>query len=159
MSEGVEAEEVVSLGSALRRLMTREEPKPMKEEEQPKVDPEYNAIRTVDGNVRFSSTIGGFTVKDHFSLSNPTSTVTFADDEALVLVDNMEQVAIEKKAGTNYFVAKQATVSSPGLIFTRFAYSLIAVLMAGIVFIFCIQIVLFLFLGLAIESGKKKRIQ
>ncbi len=156
MSEGVESEEVVSLGSAIRRLMTREEPKPMKVEEQPKVDPEYNAVKTVDGNLRFSSTLGGMPVKDHFSLSNPTSTITFADDEALVLVDNMEQVAIEKKAGTNYFVAKQATVSSPGLVFSRFAYSLVAVLMAGFVFIFCIQIVLFLFLGLAIESGKQR---
>ena len=100
--------------------------------------------------------IDNINVKDHFSLSNPSSTVAFADDEAIVFVDNLEQVALHKSKKSGYITAKQATVSSPGLNFIRFLYTLVALLMTGFVFIFCIQIVLFLFLGLAIESGKKK---
>jgi hypothetical protein len=103
--------------------------------------------------------IGGIMVKDHFSLTNPSSIVSFADDEQIVFVDNLEQVVLEKRADQDYFTAKQATVSSPGLVFTRFAYTLVAILMSGILFVFCIQIILFLFLGLAIESGRCTRRQ
>ena len=109
----------------------------------------------VKRNARQNRTsIGNTIVKDHFSLSNPSSAITFADTEAIVFVDNFEQVSLEKKDGTNYFTAKQASVSSPGLLLSRLAYTMIALLMSGFVFVFCIQIVLFLFLGLAIESGK-----
>ena len=100
--------------------------------------------------------IGNINVRDHFSLSNPSSTVAFADDEAIVFVDNLEQVTLHKDNEKEYLTAKQATVSSPGLLLTRSFYTVVALLMTGFVFIFCIQIVLFLFLGLAIESGKKK---
>lgn len=102
---------------------------------------------------REAKQIGHLTVKDHFSLHNPSSTVTFSGDETLVFVDNFEQVTLNKNKDSNVIVAKQAAVSSPGLLFTRFAYTVVAFLMAGLVFVFCIQIVLFLFLGLAIESG------
>lgn len=41
--------------------------------------------------------VGGINVKDHFSLSNPSSTVAFADNETLVFVDNFEQVSLQKE--------------------------------------------------------------
>ena len=104
--------------------------------------------------VRNISHIGNITVKDHFSLSNPSSTATFANDETLIFNDNLEQVVLEKKEGEDHITAKQATVASPGLMFTRVAYTIVAFLISGYMFVFCIQLVLFLFLGLAIESGK-----
>ena len=98
--------------------------------------------------------LGNMCVKDHFSLTNPSSTVAFADEEVIIFVSDLEQLTIEKKKENDYITAKQATVASPGLIFTRILKALVAFLMAGLVFVCCIQIVLFLFLGLAIESGK-----
>jgi hypothetical protein len=98
--------------------------------------------------------IGNLKVKEHFSLAHPSSAVAFAEDETLVFVDNLEQVTLEKKSGTDYLTAKQATFSTPGLFLTRAAYTMVALLMAGFIFAFCIQILLFLFLGLAINGGK-----
>ena len=99
--------------------------------------------------------LGKMTMRDHFSLSNPSSTVAFAEDESILLVDNLEQVVLEKKKDEDHITAKQATVSSAGLMLLRSVYTLVATLVSGLLFIFCIQLVLFLFLGLAIESGKK----
>ncbi len=101
--------------------------------------------------------VGKMKVRDHFSLSNPTSAVTFAENESLLFVDNLEQVVLEKKAGDDYITAKQATVSSPGLILLRSIYTLVATLVSGLLFVFCVQLVLFLFLGVAIESGENEQ--
>ncbi len=127
--------------------------------------PSYGAVETVEPDtpspeaetsVTHYNSLGDFTVKDHFSLSNPTSAVRFVDDETLIFTDNVEQVTLEKKKGENFITAKQATVSSPGLMGLRLAYTLVTVFMTGLLFVFCVQLVLFLFLGLAIESGKLK---
>jgi hypothetical protein len=104
-------------------------------------------------NTMVASDTGETKVQDHFSLSNPSSVVRFATTESIILVDNLEQITLEKKAGSDYITAKQATVSSPGLILMRSAYTLMAFLISGFVFVCCTQFVLFLFLGLAIESG------
>lgn len=104
---------------------------------------------------RVSTRMGNTAVRDHFSLSNPSSNVAFAEDEAILFVDNLEQVVLEKKTGDDHITAKQATVSSPGLVFLRSVYTLVATLMSGLLFVFCIQLVLFLFLGVAIESGEQ----
>jgi hypothetical protein len=98
--------------------------------------------------------IGNMKVKEHFSLTHPSSTVTFAEDQMLVFVDNLEQVVLEKKSGTDYLTAKQATFTTPGLFLTRVAYTMVALLMTGFLFVFCIQILLFLFLGLLRDGGK-----
>ena len=71
----------------------------------------------------------------------------------MILVDNLEQTTLEKKKDSNLIVVKQASVASPGIMLLRLAYTLVAFMVAGFVFVFCIQIALFLFLGLAIESG------
>ena len=104
--------------------------------------------------MRKMTRIGGMMVQDHFSLSHPSSHVAFAEDEAMIFVDNLEQVTFEKKKDNDFVVAKQSTVASPGIMLLRLVYTILAFLMAGFVFVFCIQIVLFLFLGLAIESGE-----
>ena len=115
---------------------------------------EHRERRASSLRVRKLNTLGSAQMKDHFSLSNPSSIVSFTDEESVVFIDNLEQVTLQKKKGDDYIVAKQATVASPGLMFMRMAYAIIATLMAGFLLVFCIQIVLFLFLGLAIESGE-----
>ncbi len=122
---------------------------------------ETKPIADSNGGVKMRkmTRIGDMTIQDHFTLSNPSSHVMFADDEAMVFVDNLEQITLEKKKDNGYIVAKQGTIGSPGIMMLRLAYTLIAFLMAGFVFVFCIQIVLFLFLGLAIESGKHKAVE
>lgn len=103
--------------------------------------------------LRKMTVIGDMQVQDHFSLANPSSHVAFAEDEAMVFVDNLEQITLEKQKGNDFVIAKQASVASPGIMLLRVAYTIVAFLTAGFVFVFCIQLVLFLFLGLAIESG------
>ncbi len=116
------------------------------------------ASTTEEGTTRMRkiTKLGGMAIKDHFSLPNPSSRIGFADDEIMVLMDNLEQITIEKKKDNDFIVVKQATIASPGIMLLRLFYTLTAFFMAGLVFVFCIQIVLFLFLGLAIESGKVK---
>ncbi len=121
------------------------------EEAPPQAAPETPAV---EEDVKHYNHISGIAVKDHFSLVNPTSTVRFADDETLVFVDNNEQLTLEKKNDEDFITAKQSTISSPGLMLLRFAYTLVTAFMTGWLVVFCIQVVLFLFLGLAIESGK-----
>ena len=122
------------------------------------IDPGLRSFVSDNGGTKTSprkiSHIGNMKVQDHFSLSNPSSSVNFGEDEALIFFHNNSQTTLEKKRGSDVIIAKQADLGSAGLIFTRFVYTLVAFLMAGFVFIFCIQIVLFLFLGLAIESGE-----
>jgi len=96
---------------------------------------------------------GGIKVKDHFSLSNPSSTVQFSDKEAIVFVDNTQQLVLQKGEDDDFFVARHVSTGTPGLFLIRAAYTLVTVLMTGVLFVFCIQVVLFLFLGLAIETG------
>lgn len=105
-------------------------------------------------NPKNMNRIGNLAVKDHFNLSHPSSTVKFVEKEAILFVDNFEQVIMEKKEGEDYITAKQVSITSPGLIGTRLAYTVVAFLMAGIVFVFCVQIIFFLFLGLVIDTGE-----
>lgn len=122
-------------------------------------EPEVTEVKDVSdegvaqSRPRYHNAIGNFVVKDHFSLSNPTSAVKFIDDETLIFTDNSEQITLEKKKDDDFVTAKQATISSPGLSFLRLAYTTVTVFMTGLLFVFCVQLVLFLFLGLAIESG------
>lgn len=102
---------------------------------------------------RSFTTIGNVQIFDHFSLQNPSSHITFADNEAIVFVENLEQIVIEKKNDNSYFTAKQATVASPGIILLRFLYTVNAFVLAAFIFALCMHIFLFLFLSLAIESG------
>ena len=121
-------------------------------------DPQENIIvasESQSGKKNLMNQIGDMKVKNHFSLSNPASTISFAQSESILLVDNLEQISLEKSNDNDYLVVKQATISSPGLVLMRAAYTLVALLMTGFVFIICVQLILFLFLGLAIESGKK----
>ena len=99
--------------------------------------------------------LGNVDIRDHPSLTNPSSHVSFGDDETIVIVDNFEQFTLEKKKNDPFLTAKYASLASPGILILRSAYTLIAFVLAGFILVFCLNIVLFLFLGLAIQSGKQ----
>jgi hypothetical protein len=90
---------------------------------------------------------------DHFTLSNPSSTLKLKNNESKVFILGNSQIVLEEENDGDRVLAKQIEVGSAGLFLIRAAYSLIAFLMSGFLFVFCVQLILFLFLGLAIESG------
>ena len=98
--------------------------------------------------------LGSMLVHDHPTLKNPSSAVAFANDEVIVFVDTFDQLTLEKNDENEYITAKQATVATPGLIIIHALYALVAFLVAGLLFVFCVQILFFLFLGIAIDVGK-----
>lgn len=90
---------------------------------------------------------------DHFTLSNPSSTLKLKNKESKVFILGNSQIVLEQENDSDQVIAKQIDAGSAGLFLIRAAYSLVAFLMSGFLFVFCIQLILFLFLGLAIESG------
>jgi|AntRauTorckE5430_2_1112549.scaffolds.fasta_scaffold00427_8 hypothetical protein len=100
-----------------------------------------------------TSTLGNLTVRDDPTLANPSSALTFMNNETKVFTLGQTQIVLEKNPGNNEITAKQIEGSTPGLFLIRAAYTLVAFLMSGFLFIFCVQLILFLFLGLTIESG------
>ena len=102
------------------------------------------------------STIGSYKIKDHFSLNAPSSTVNFKDVECHIFSDGTEQLILEKQSDT--ITAKKVSEATPGLFFIRLFYSIVSSFMAGFLFIFSIQVVLFLFLGVLQASGNGGRV-
>lgn len=100
-----------------------------------------------------SANLGNLFIKGHFSLQAPSSAVTFSDSQIHVFSDGPQQTILEKDGLTNVVHVKQNDVSTPGLTLIRAAYTIIAVLVTGFTFIFCIQMILFLFLGLVVEAS------
>ncbi|GFH56296.1 hypothetical protein CTEN210_12772 [Chaetoceros tenuissimus] len=69
---------------------------------------------------------------------------------------NRKQLAIERRSneeGTDEFLAKEINTGSAGLYLLRGIYTAVAFLMSGFMFNFCIQVFLYLFLGLVTELG------
>jgi len=100
-----------------------------------------------------SSRLGDLEMRDHFTLSNPSSSLVFRNNDTQVFTLGTQQIVLEREVGSDVITAKQIDEGTPGLALIRGAYTLVAALMAGFLFVFCIQLILFLFLGLAIESG------
>ncbi len=96
---------------------------------------------------------GNVSVEDHPTLAEPSSSLTFTNKQTKVFTIGQEQIILEKSENEEKAIAKQVDFGSPGLFLMRLAYTLVAFLMSGFCFIFCEQLILFLFLGLAIESG------
>ena len=143
-SNNNELENIVSVNRDLRSLL----------ESPSREDGPGQPVVSRRKNFRNLTKIGAIEIQDHFSLQNPSSHISFADDEVVVFVDDLEQITLEKKKDHNFYTAKQATVASPGIILLRWAYTTIAFMLAGFVFVFCLHIILFLFLSLAIASGE-----
>ena len=89
--------------------------------------------------------------RDHFSLSTPSGSLQLKQKDLQVFSNNTKQFVIERD-GDN-FVARIVKDGSMGLLFLRIFYTLITLLMTGFLFVFCVDVILFLFFGLAIASG------
>lgn len=114
---------------------------------------ETAAISKRHGFYNFSTSFNGqgLKVRDHFSLHAPVSAVKFDQAQTYIFATQMDQLVLEKRG--DEILARRIQEDSPGYVFARGSYSIIAFLMAGFLFVFCIQLLLFLILGLAIEYG------
>jgi len=97
--------------------------------------------------------IGNIVLRDHETLETPSCRIDFQGKQSHILNTGNSQIVLESQKNSNVLKVKQFDEATPGLLLLRFAYTLMAVLMAGFLFVFCVQLILFLFLGLAIESG------
>ncbi len=97
--------------------------------------------------------LGNLRISDDATLNNPSSSVMIKGHETHIFTTEQKQIVIQHPQGTDTAIAKQFDETTPGLMLLRGAYTLIATLMGGFLFVFCVQLILFLFLGLAIESG------
>lgn len=108
-----------------------------------------------------SSTDGARVValKDHFTLPLRTSTVRYRDKQgaARIIAAADSQYILEETVNTetkkHEVEIRRIHDTSEGLRFLRILYTLVAAFWTGFLFVFCMQILLFTVLDLAIESG------
>ena len=94
-------------------------------------------------------------VRDSYTLPNPSSTVKFENNrDTFIFCDGTKQIVIQKKdTEDDTYYAKQYDEGTFSLLFVRLGYATIATFMAGFLFAFCIQVLLYLFLGVLTQSG------
>jgi len=114
---------------------------------------------------------------DHFSLRVPSSTVKFRGARVHVYESNNEQILLQDSRHDNNndnhdddddddnngknkkprrrhtITVKRMSYASFGLRLLRLWYALISILIMSYFFVFCFQIILFLFMNLPVESG------
>ena len=90
-------------------------------------------------------------MEDHFTLPHPASYIKFQNKDLQIFSLETSQIVIEKKG--DEIIGRKTKEGSIGLLLLRGFYALMAFLLSGFIFIFCIQILLFLFIGLITESG------
>lgn len=89
--------------------------------------------------------------EDHFSLECPSDQIRFRTNAVRVYSSGTQQFqVIENK---DSFKAKVTSDGSSGLTALRAWYGLVTVLMMGFLLIFCLQVLLFLFVSLVMEGG------
>mmetsp|Transcript_60050 Transcript_60050/g.178048 ORF Transcript_60050/g.178048 Transcript_60050/m.178048 type:complete len:1051 (-) Transcript_60050:224-3376(-) len=117
------------------------------------------------------------TFVDHFSLGVPSSTFRFRNtryvlydggEDQFLLEDRPsdlragnaqngndvnENSAFDKKNGRHVITMKRAHTDTFGLRLLRATYTLAALLVLGFLFVFCFQVILFLFLNMPADSG------
>ena len=101
-------------------------------------------------------TIGNMKVNDHFSIPNQSSQHNYMGNETLVF-PHIPKGSIVLETGTteknHTITVKYFNDSTPGFYVLRAFYALVAILVASFVFMFSVQVMLFLWIGLAINSG------
>ena len=96
---------------------------------------------------------------DHFSLESPSDTIRFRRTAVRVYSSGTQQFQIVEQDDEkddkqhSFFKAKVTSDGSSGLSLLRAAYTLVTVLMMGFLLIFCLQVLLFLFVSLVVEGG------
>jgi lipase ATG15 len=104
-------------------------------------------------------------LQDHFSLGlTPSSQVTFrgrkvqvyeAHDEQFLLEEVAETTGEEdnKHGATATILVRRFASTSFGQSFLRVTYTLVAILVTGFLFVFCVQMVFYVIMNLPVESG------
>lgn len=126
-------------------------------------DPSSLGVEIVDSPILFTKeapTVKKF--KDHFTLNIPSSTIRYRDRNAAArVIEEMEaQFVIEEtnqvdESGqkTHQIEIRRILDASEGVRFLRIGYALVTAFWTGFLFVFCLQVLLFLVLDLAIEMG------
>lgn len=100
-------------------------------------------------------TIAGFV--DHFTLPMPTNTIRYREKHsaARVIASTDVQFVLEETAddGKHNITIRRIHDTSEGLRLLRLMYFVVTAFWTGFFFVFCLQVLLFLFLDLAIEVG------
>lgn len=108
----------------------------------------------------------GIDFVDHFSLYAPSSTVKFRGARVHVYESANDQFLIEDHrhqgesggggggSGRHIITVKRMSNTNFGMRFLRLVYTLVALLVAGYYFVFCFQLILFLFLQLPADAGR-----
>jgi len=113
----------------------------------------YDADSTTSDEESKKDVENRMSIKDHFSLNNPSTTIAFADDkETHIFTNGTDQLTLGISGGS--IEAKEISIATTALVLVRSAYTLVATLMAGFLLAFCIQLILFLFVNLLIEIDK-----
>mmetsp|Transcript_62219 Transcript_62219/g.184011 ORF Transcript_62219/g.184011 Transcript_62219/m.184011 type:complete len:566 (-) Transcript_62219:1701-3398(-) len=95
-------------------------------------------------------------IVDHFTLQKPSSVVRFRGADCRVYGDAGSQMLLEEEKcedGPNRISVKERRGSGYGLNMLRGLYTLVALFMGGWVFIFGLELLLFVFIDLATEFG------
>ena len=107
----------------------------------------------------FVTSPSAFNVIDHHSLSAPSSTVNLHNKPTHIITEGTHQIILQKDPESNNYYVKHIDEGTFAFYCIRGAYTLITILMSGFLFAFSVQIILFVFLGLLIESGLTDRNQ
>lgn len=97
--------------------------------------------------------------KDHFTLSSPTTTIRYrrSDNAARIIEDADKQYILEEadndKTSEHEITIRQIHDTSEGVRFLRALYFLATAFWTGFLFVFCVMILLFVFLDMAIHFG------
>lgn len=102
---------------------------------------------------RSTETQTKLTFQDHYSLGlTPSSSVGFRGRRIQVYDSHDEQFLIEQVDSSTIKLRRVAS-GSFGQIILRIFYTIIAIFMAGFLFVFCFQVILFILMNLPVESG------
>ena len=104
--------------------------------------------------------------EDHYSLGlTPSASVVFRGRRIQVYESHEEQFLLEEQqqppsskddAATTTLKVRRISTTGCGPTILRVSYTIIAVLFAGFLFVFCFQIVLFVLMNLPVESGASR---
>ena len=93
---------------------------------------------------------------DHFSLDAPSDQILFRQSAVRVYGSGTQQfqlVETTEQEGTHQLKAQITSDGSSGLTLLRAMYTLVSILMLGFLLIFCLQVLLFLFVSLVMQGG------
>jgi len=92
--------------------------------------------------------------ESHFTLRIPTSTVHFRGSKLRVIDTDQDQIILQESTHNKHkVVVKRLSPTSYSNRFLRIGYTLITILLLGFLFVFSLQVLLFLFIALPVDGG------